>query len=679
MQSGKVNWGILGTGLIAGILAEGLQRSRTGTLVAVGSRHKDSAERFAARFGIPKAYSSYEALLKDPDVQTVYIALPNHLHCEWTIRSAEHGKHVLCEKPAAMNQGEAMAMIESARRRGVFFMEAFMYRCHPQTAKLVSLIREGAVGQVRFIRSTFTYDVGYDFQNIRLQNALGGGAIMDIGCYCVSMARLLAGAAIGQGLAEPEEVKALAHLGPRSKVDEWAAALLRFPGDILAALTCGSQVEVEPTLEVWGTEGFIRAANPWNPGIRGADEEIVLSRKSDGGPRAITIPSPSPLYALEADVVGEHLAEGQAPHMPWVDTIGNMKTLDAWRRDVKLVFEGERVEALAVPFSGRPLEVAPDHCMSYRRVEGVDKPVSRIVLGTVMVDLDRLPYSFALLDYFFEQGGNCLDTAWIYRQGGAEKCVGVWIEKRGIREKLVVIGKGAAPIQYCTPAVVDAQLKESLERLRTDYVDIYLIHRDNPQIPVGEFVECLNEHYRAGRIRAFGGSNWTIKRIRQANAYAQAHGLHGFSASSPNLSLAVWNEPTWTDCISASDAASREWYRRTGMALFAWSSQAAGFFTGRYRENERESNPVTREMARVWFNPGNFQRLQRARDLAALRGVTPNQVALAYVLCELPNAHALVGPETIEELRQSFEALALNLSAAERRWLNLESEVAPSL
>jgi aryl-alcohol dehydrogenase-like predicted oxidoreductase len=309
--------------------------------------------------------------------------------------------------------------------------------------------------------------------------------------------------------------------------------------------------------------------------------------------------------------------------------------------------------------------------MRYGIVAGISSQVSRVVLGSMPIDLGRQAFSFALLDFFLEHGGNCIDTAWIYRQGGSEKCIGTWLESRGIREEIVLIGKGAAPIEFCRPEVIASQLVESLERLRTAHVDIYLIHRDNPQIPVGEFVECLNEHYRAGRIRAFGGSNWTTKRIDEANAYAHSHGLCGFTASSPNFSLAVWNEPAWADCISATDHASREWYSRRGMALFAWSSQAGGFFSGRYNQNE-SNTPEAREVARVWFNCANFQRLERARELARNKGVTANQVALAYVLCESRNVFALVGPESIEELRQSIEALQLILSASERRWLNLE-------
>jgi aryl-alcohol dehydrogenase-like predicted oxidoreductase len=214
-------------------------------------------------------------------------------------------------------------------------------------------------------------------------------------------------------------------------------------------------------------------------------------------------------------------------------------------------------------------------------------------------------------------------------------------------------------------------LLESLERLRTDYVDIYLMHRDNPNVPVGEFVECLNEHHGSGRIHAFGGSNWTTGRLAEANAYARAHDLQGFAASSPNFSLAVWNEPTWTNCLSASDPASREWYSQTKMPLFAWSSQAAGFFTGRYNEGEPDKS-TSQVMARVWFNEANFKRLRRARELAQAKGVTSNQIALACVLCESPQVFALIGPENIEELRQCMEGLHLRLSSSERRWLNLE-------
>lgn len=201
--------------------------------------------------------------------------------------------------------------------------------------------------------------------------------------------------------------------------------------------------------------------------------------------------------------------------------------------------------------------------------------------------------------------------------------MGEWIKLRGVREELVIIGKGGRD-DAGTPEGLTAQLLETLEKMQLDYLDIYMLHTDNPAVPVGEFVACLNEHKAAGRIRAFGGSNWSTERLAAANAYAQAHGLSGFAASSPNLSLAEWNEPMWPKCLTASDPASRAWYAQTQLPLFAWSSQATGFFTGRYGPKDRE-NPALAQIVRTWFNEGNFQRLDRARELAREKGVTAGQ------------------------------------------------------
>ena len=308
--------------------------------------------------------------------------------------------------------------------------------------------------------------------------------------------------------------------------------------------------------------------------------------------------------------------------------------------------------------------------MKYGNVPGVNKPVSRVVLGSSMLDATRLPYSFALLDYFHSNGGNCIDTAAIYGFGKAEQALGEWITHRGVRDDLVLIGKGACSTS-CTPDLVTSELDESLDRLQTDYVDIYLMHRDNPGVPAGEFVEGLNERLRAGRIRAFGGSNWTTERIAEANAYAAAHNLVGFTASSPNFSLGLWNEATVADCLTAADLATRLWYESHDVALFAWSSQAQGFFTGRYRPEHRD-RPDIADIVRVWFNDDNFRRLARAQELAAAKGGTPNQIALAYVLCQSINIFAIIGSRTIEQIRTSLLALDLSLTPADLRYLNLE-------
>src|SRR6266480_5356826 len=236
-------WGILGTGTIAGIFARGLAASRTGKLVAVGSRAQAEADAFGERWHIPHRHGSYEELLADEEVQIVYISTPHPLHAEWAIKAAEAGKHILCEKPLALNHAEAMAVIEAALRHDVFLMEAFMYRCHPQTAKLIELIRSGVIGKVRVIEVTFSFHANVHPGHRLLNNALGGGGILDVGCYCVSMARLLAGVASGKDFAEPTSLVGQAHIGELSRVDEYAVASLTFPGDILAQLFTGVQVK----------------------------------------------------------------------------------------------------------------------------------------------------------------------------------------------------------------------------------------------------------------------------------------------------------------------------------------------------------------------------------------------------------------------------------------------------
>ncbi len=664
-------WGILGTGGIAHRFAGALATSRTGRLVAVASRTRSGADAFGDEFGVAKRYEGYEALLADPEVQAVYISLPNHLHARWTVRCAEAGKHILCEKPLATNEAEAMVAVEAARRHGVFLMEAFMYRCHPQTRRLAELIREGAIGQVRAIQVSFAFNMrGLHPENVRQQNPSAGGGIMDVGCYTASMARLVAGAAAGTA-AEASEVKAVGIVNPANRVDEWTTASVRFPGDVVASLTCGIQVAVEAGVRVWGSDGHIVVSNPWFPG-EGADTKIVVQRQGQQAAEEIAVPSDVPLYSVEADTVARAVAEGrqEAPYpcMSWADSLANMRLLDAWRQEIGLQFDNEKPEGLSLPFAGRPLRREPDAPMRTGRVEGVNKAVSRVVMGSMVLRTGGLRLACALLDDFYEAGGRAIDTAYVY---GSEKPVGEWLRLRGLRDEMALIVKGAHT-PYCTPDDLTRQLHESLANLQTDYADIYMLHRDNLDVPVGEFVEVLNEHLQAGRVRAYGGSNWTIARIEAANAYAAKHGLVGFAASSPNFSLAEWNEPMWAGCVSAVDVASREWYARTQMPLFAWSSQASGLFTGRYAPSDR-GNPAHAAVVRTWFNARNFQRLDRARELARSKGSSATDIALAYVLCQPLNVYALIGPRTIQELRSSLGALRVELTPAELRWLNLES------
>jgi predicted dehydrogenase/aryl-alcohol dehydrogenase-like predicted oxidoreductase len=656
----KLAWGIIGTGRIAHTFANGLLRSKLGRLVAVGSRTQERADKFGEEFSLPHRHGSYQALLANPEVEAVYVSTPHPMHAEWAIKAAEAGKHILCEKPIGINEAEAMAIIEAARRHHVFLMEAFMYRCHPQTAKLVELVRDKAIGEVRVIEATFSFDAGFDPEGRLFKNALGGGGILDVGCYCVSMARLIAGAAVGEDFADPIAVKAVGKLG-ETGVDEYALASLQFPGGVFAQVATCVRLNQENVVRIYGSQGWILVKSPWFAGA----EDMVVRRWGQEEPTIIPGTGRQDLYAIEADTVAANLEKRQAPSpaMTWADTLGNMRTLDRWRQELGLVYEMEQPENVGT-VSKRPLAVRRDAKMTYGRIEGVEKPVSRLVKGN---ESAPMPYAAVMLDDYFESGGNCFDSAYIYAGGWSDRLLGQWIRNRGIREQVVILAKNAhSPL--CRPEYVKSQLMEILERMQLDYVDLLMAHRDNPEIPVGEFVEAFNELKRAGYVRAFGGSNWSVERVEAANAYAKNKGLAGFSAVSNNFSLARMVDPVWAGCIASSDPESRAWFTKTQMPLMAWSSLARGFFV--WGDPNDRSHP---DLARCWYSQDNFQRLARAKELAKQKGVKPVNIALAYVLSQPFPTFALIGPANLEEMSICLRGLEVELTPEELRWLNLEA------
>jgi aryl-alcohol dehydrogenase-like predicted oxidoreductase len=299
-------------------------------------------------------------------------------------------------------------------------------------------------------------------------------------------------------------------------------------------------------------------------------------------------------------------------------------------------------------------------------IAGIDNPVSKLVMG--VDNQTTFDHGARMFDDYLERGGNVFDTAWIYGGGACERVLGQWVQARGVRDRIVLIAKGAHT-PHCDPASLSSQLLESLERLRTDHADVYMLHRDNLDIPVGEFVDVLNEHRRAGRIRVFGGSNWTLERIQAANEYATANGLQGFTVVSNQFSLARMVEPPWAGCMAASDPAFKTWLETSQTTLLPWSSQARGFFV--------RGDPAfleDAELTRCWYAPDNFERLERVRRLATEYGAQPIHVALAYVLHQPFPTYPLIGPRTPEETASSFQALNLELTPDECAWLNLERD-----
>lgn len=317
--------------------------------------------------------------------------------------------------------------------------------------------------------------------------------------------------------------------------------------------------------------------------------------------------------------------------------------------------------------------------MEYGTIPGVTKPVNRLVQGTTMINGVNEVWEHALLDAVYEQGARTFDTAHVYAGGGNERSVGAWVRARGIRDEVVIIGKGAHHYNgrnRVTPEDITSDITESLERFGFDYMDVYLLHRDDPSVPVGPIVEVLNNHQNAGRIHAFGGSNWSTARLAEANAYAAAHGLTPFVASSPNFSLAEQIEEPWENCVSISGAqgtGERAWYAEQHMPLFTWSSLAGGFLTGKYRRENMDSfspdNYGDALVKRCYASEANFQRLDRAEQLAQQKSLSIPQIALAYVMSQQLDIYALTAPNNAEEYRANAQAASLRLTAEELAWL----------
>ena len=315
-----LRWGILGSGNIASTFAGQLPQCPRAEMVGVGSRSAESAERFATRFG-GLAHSSYDRLLADDSVEAVYVSLPNSMHCEWTVKALEAGKHVLCEKPIASNTAEAIEMFDAARRCDRVLVEAFMYRCHPAIEKLIKMVHEGAIGQVKLIRSHFTFNQSDATEDVCFQPELAGGSLMDVGCYCINLARAVAG-------GEPSAMHVVAHRHSLG-VDDYAAGSLDFEGQTLAAFTCGMTVDADRTTFIGGNGGYLEVDTPWF-----CDGTFTLV--TDKGDHRQTVRAAAPMepYALEADTFAAVLRDGIAPWISESDTLGNMRVLDELRRQL---------------------------------------------------------------------------------------------------------------------------------------------------------------------------------------------------------------------------------------------------------------------------------------------------------------------------------------------------------
>lgn len=316
----KLRWGIVGcAGIAIRSVIPGIQQSLTGEVAAIASRDEEKAKSTAEKLGIPTAYNSYEALLADDSIDAVYIPLPNHLHKEWTIRAAEAGKHVLCEKPFALTAAEGEEMVEACAKAGVHLAEAFMYRHHPRYERIKEIIASGEIGTIRGIHGTFTFNSSGSSENVRFHRHMGGGALYDIGCYPISAARYILG-------TEPQAATVQAFFSPKhGDVDMMASGLVEFPDSIGLTFDCAMWASFRNTLEILGTDGRIYLPSAF---VSPPDQTSMFTVFAASGQRDETFQLTNQ-YALQADDFA-HTAWGeQSARFEPVDAVNNMKILDA--------------------------------------------------------------------------------------------------------------------------------------------------------------------------------------------------------------------------------------------------------------------------------------------------------------------------------------------------------------
>ncbi|MGZ9164071.1 MAG: Gfo/Idh/MocA family protein [Anaerolineales bacterium] len=314
MTDKVLNWGLLSTARINRALITPLRASKRNRLLAVASRTQESADRYAREWKIPRAHGSYEALLADPEIDVIYNSLPNHLHAAWTIKAVEAGKHVLCEKPLALNVGDVDAMREAASKHGRVVAEAFMYRHHPQTLKVQEMVKSGSLGDLKLIRGFFSFVLSRE-GDVRLDPAMGGGSIWDVGCYPISYTRIIAG-------ATPLDVFGWQVTGPTG-IDETFVGQMRFDHEVHAQFDCSFAIPFHAFMEIIGSEGTLNIPSPFKPGV---DEKIFLTR----GDKTQTIKiKGQELYIGEVEDMADAVLLGHSPRISLDDSRANVAVIYA--------------------------------------------------------------------------------------------------------------------------------------------------------------------------------------------------------------------------------------------------------------------------------------------------------------------------------------------------------------
>ena len=664
----KIRWGIVGTGSIASAFAHSIKHCNQSELISVFGRNKETLEIFSQKFNVT-GINDIEGLVSSNEIDAIYIATPHSSHFEYSLQAMKNNKHVLCEKPIAMNHIESMVLFGLAKDCGVFLMEAYMYRTHPQTFNILKNIESLCDTNEKVeINSSFGFHAEIP-KDHRLRNPmLGGGAIMDVGCYPLSMSKLLAGHILKKPYADPISIEASGNLD-ETGVDSNSKARILFSENIEANISCAINEVYENNLEIISGDYKLSVSQPWHCGQFQDGHSSIKVYSKNKLVDEISYKDEVGLFTREIDHASECILNNklESDLISHADSQSIMLWLDKWRKELGIKCPHESKETSQLIKS--KFFSTQNKKLEGIKIDGFDKDFSKLALGCDNQTSDI--HAFAMFDYFYGAGGRVFDTAYIYNNGMGDKYLGNWINSRGVQEEIIVLGKGAHTPD-CRPECIKPQIIESLERLNLDKIDIYCLHRDNNDIPVSEFIDALNELKAEGLINRIGASNWKLERFKQARDFALKENKEPFTILSNNFSLAKMIDPVWPGCV-AIDNIFLDYIDQNNIILFPWSSTARGFFIKKKEiaTNDHFSNPSMDEEKRVWHSEANLKRREICFNIAAERNVEPIEIALAYVIQSFQMIFPLIGPRTINELNSSIFATCVNLSDAEIEQLTI--------
>ena len=662
----QIKWGIIGPGSIANAFAYSIQDSTNSKLISVFGRNLKKVNSFADKFHI-SAHNQLENFISSEDIDAIYIATPHSEHFFYALEAIKNGKHILCEKPFTINAYESMILLDLANAKNVFLMEAFMYRTHPQTRNILDNLNFLSDAKSKImIEASFGFKADVPAIH-RLRNPeLGGGAILDVGCYPLTMAKLIAGQLQGLSFADPKSLSATGELD-ETGVDLQSHAHLIFSDLIEAKISCAINEDFSNNLVISNGKCAITAQDPWHCGqFQDGNSSIHLSH-DDVNSKEIKCIDDTGLFTREIEHAAKCILESknESKLICHAETQSNMFWLDKWRQEMKI--DCPRAQIKNSPIFRSKAYLLQESQLESKNLPGLSKSGSRLALGCDNQTSDL--HAFTMFDHFYGSGGRIFDTAFIYNHGMGDKYLGDWINARKVEEDIIILGKGAHTPE-CEPKYIRPQVLKSLERLQIEELDIFCLHRDNPDIPVDEFIDALAEIKSEGLVNLIGASNWEMDRFSAARNYAIKNAKEPFTVLSNNFSLAEMIEPVWPGCVGVNEHYLKYLIEERIM-LFPWSSQARGFFIRKKEimSNEHFSNPTLDEEMRVWHYEKNLQRRQACFEVAKKRNVQPIQVALAYVLHKSKLIFPLIGPRTIFESNSSIQATQLELTTKELQTL----------